>query len=175
MRGQDYSSEIRPGARVMDGQSTTLGWVYAVEPRCHWGCGPDASQWRPRSAYVIRDERPIARKGYAVPTHGDGPMEWAPSYVAPEYLSAVPDWWTSASILQNAPRVRVGVFQPTVIRYREGAPKAERWWLMNRQAAGWGERGYGYPSIGAVLDAWSLRVESFDRDDVSLIVRVVPT
>lgn len=168
----DYGPEIHIGARVQCGNTGRLGWVISLRNRCHWTCEESASQYRPRSAYVLLDESspPCDPRSGEINHLVTG--EWAGSYVPPESLSAVPAHWHKpkgaplpSSLPVQFPR---GLFGPAVVRLepRRGA------WLMGDERKGWGSFGYVFPTWAEAVTHSGMEPFETGRDDCSWLVRV---
>lgn len=155
----DYGPEIVPGARVMD-SAGRRGVVVVIRDGCHWNCGEWADQWRSRAAYVEWDD-----------SHGQ-------LYCPPESLSRIPaEWGPGVGLVHGPwPRGRMRGFQPTVVRLRllheDASAGDQEWHVMNRQARGWGESSYAYPTWRALLHAWDFVRGEPGEDEHGLFIPV---
>lgn len=164
----DYDATIRVGARVRDLTTGDLGWVIESRGRCHWTCDEWASQWRPRSAYVLFDKSCPPRDPRGHETEFLSAGDWTGSYVAPEHLHRVPlAWWRPRNaILPVTLRLERECFQPFVIR-----PSRSVWWAMNREDQGFASLGCCYLSWAEAAIGCGAEVYATGRDAHSWFVR----
>lgn len=68
-------------------------------------------------------------------------------------------------------RAKLAPFAPTVVRH---ADDRDGYWLMNREAGGWGSAAIHYPSLWAIAREWRFVWIGIEKDACSRMFRVVP-